>query len=127
MQTTNERITLRLERQNLERMDRFLRENVDLSNRSQLARVALQEFLDRMERETNTVTVRVPKQFLDYIDKKVEEGYYASREFAIQQCIEQYFSKERISEIEDLTEALLVGAGKKVRIFSKSIDEVIER
>ncbi len=97
----NERITLRLERENLELIDRFLSENPAYKNRSQLCRDAVQSFIESVTQGGNTVQLRVPRYYLELIDALVADGYFLSREHAIVRCIEEWFDKARVKEIQE--------------------------
>src|SRR2546428_2720627 len=57
----NERITLRLERDNLELIDRFLADNPGYKNPSQLCPDAGQSFIEAVTPGGNTVQFRVPR------------------------------------------------------------------
>ncbi len=96
----SDRITLRLERDNLERLDAFLRENREYGSRSQLCRIALQRFLEDDRCGTDEVKLRIPRVLMDYVDALVNEGYFMSREHAVLRGIEAYFSRDRMMEIE---------------------------
>lgn len=95
-----DRITLRLEKDNLELIDRFLEESREFSNRSQLCRVAVQAYIEQLSGGSNEVHVRIPRHYLDLIDYLVREGYFLNREHAIVRCVEEFFNRERVLEIE---------------------------
>jgi len=95
----NERITLRLERENLELIDQFLSTNPSYKNRSQLCRDAVQSFIESVTQGGNTVQIRVPRYYLELIDALVADGYFLSREHAIVRCVEEWFDKDRVKEI----------------------------
>ena len=97
----NERITLRLEKENLELIDGFLKENTSYANRSQLVREAVQAYIQTIREGGNTVTIRIPRYYLELVDRLVADGYFLSREHAIVRSIEEWFSRERVKEIQD--------------------------
>jgi Arc/MetJ-type ribon-helix-helix transcriptional regulator len=123
----NERITLRLERENLELIDSFLSENRSYGNRSQLVRDAVQQFIQAVREGGNTVTIRVPKYYLDLIDRLVADGYFLSREHAIVRSIEEWFTKERVKEIQDHRQEIDKTTGKVVSVSTGDKDGVIPR
>lgn len=123
----NERITLRLERENLELIDSFLSENRSYGNRSQLVRDAVQQFIQAVREGGNTVTIRVPKYYLDLIDRLVADGYFLSREHAIVRSIEEWFTKERVKEIQDHRQEIDKTTGKVVSVSTGEKDGVIPR
>ena len=57
----NERITLRLEKENLELIDGFLKENTSHGNRSQLVREAVQAYIQTIREGGDRVTIHVPR------------------------------------------------------------------
>ncbi|HLE54601.1 MAG TPA: ribbon-helix-helix domain-containing protein [Thermoplasmata archaeon] len=123
----NERITLRLEKENLELLDSFLSENRSYGNRSQLVRDAVQQFIQSVREGGNTVTLRIPKYYLDLIDRLVADGYFLSREHAIVRSIEEWFTKERVKEIQDHRQEIDKTTGKVVSVSTGEKDGVIPR
>lgn len=123
----NERITLRLEKENLELLDSFLNENKSYGNRSQLVRDAVQQFIQSVREGGNTVTIRIPKYYLDLIDRLVADGYFLSREHAIVRSIEEWFTKERVKEIQDHRQEIDKTTGKVVSVSTGEKDGVIPR
>lgn len=121
----NERITLRLEKENLELLDSFLNENKSYGNRSQLVRDAVQQFIQGVREGGNTVTIRVPKYYLDLIDRLVADGYFLSREHAIVRSIEAWFTRERVKEIKDHRQEIDKTTGKVVSVSTGERDGVI--
>src|SRR2546428_8165202 len=97
----NERITLRLEKENLELIDGFLKENTSHGNRSALVRDAVQAYIPTIREGGNTVTIRVPRYYLELVDRLVADRYFPSREHAIVRSIEEWFTRERVKEIQD--------------------------
>ncbi len=123
----NERITLRLEKDNLELIDSFLNENKSYTNRSQLVRDAVQSFIQTIREGGNTVTIRVPRYFLELIDHLVTSGYFLSREHAIVRAIEEWFSAERVKEIQGHRQEIDKTTGKAVTVSTGEKEGVIPR
>lgn len=121
----NERITLRLEKENLELIDAFLKENKSYDNRSQLVRDAVQSFVQTLRGEGNTVSIHVPKYYLDLIDRLVADGYFLSREHAIVRSIEEWFTRERVREIQDHRQEIDKTTGRVVSVSDGAKDGVI--
>jgi Arc/MetJ-type ribon-helix-helix transcriptional regulator len=121
----NERITLRLEKENLELIESFLEENKSFTNRSQLVREAVQSFIQSIREGGNTVTVRIPRYYLDLIDRLVADGYFLSREHAIVRSIEEWFTRERVKEIQDHKQEVDKMTGKVVSVSTGDKDGVI--
>ena len=121
----NERITLRLEKENLELLDGFLKENTSFGNRSQLVREAVQAYIQTIREGGNTITLRVPRYYLDLIDRLVADGYFLSREHAVVRSIEEWFSRERVKEIQDHKQEVDKAIGKVVSVSTGDKDGVI--
>ena len=121
----NERITLRLEKENLELIDSFLKENKSYDSRSQLVRDAVQSFIQSLRGEGNTVSLHVPKYYLELIDRLVADGYFLSREHAIVRSIEEWFTRERVKEIQDHRKEIDRTTGKVVSVSDGARDGVI--
>ncbi len=122
-----ERITLRLEAEHLAAIDAFLTGNPSYASRSALARDAIRAFIEQVTQGGNTVTIRVPKRYLDYIDFLVADGLFLNREHAILRCIEEWFGKDRVKEIEEHRKAIDKQTGKLVEVSTGEKDEVIPR
>ena len=121
----NERITLRLEKENLELIDGFLKENTSYGNRSQLVREAVQAYIQTIREGGNAVTIRIPRYYLELIDRLVADGYFLSREHAIVRSIEEGFTRERVKEIQDHKQEVDKVTGKGVSVSTGDKDGVI--
>lgn len=121
----NERITLRLEKENLELIDGFLKENTSYANRSQLVREAVQAYIQTIREGGNTVTIRIPRYYLELVDRLVADGYFLSREHAIVRSIEEWFSRERVKEIQDHKQEVDKALGKVVSVSTGDKNGVI--
>ena len=123
----NERITLRLEKENLELIDGFLKENTSHGNRSQLVREAVQAYIQTIREGGDRVTIHVPRYYLDLIDRLVADGYLLNREHAIVRSIEEWFTRERVKEIQDHKQEVDKATGKVVSVSTGEKDGVIPR
>ncbi|TLZ96416.1 MAG: hypothetical protein E6J92_06180 [Methanobacteriota archaeon] len=123
----NERITLRLEKENLELIDAFLKENTSHGNRSQLVREAVQAYIQAIREGGDRVTIHVPRYYLDLIDRLVADGYLLNREHAIVRSIEEWFTRERVKEIQDHKQEVDKATGKVVSVSTGEKDGVIPR
>ena len=112
----NERITLRLEKENLELIDGFLQQNTSYGNRSQLVREAVQAYIQTIREGGNTVTLRIPRYYLELIDRLVADGYLLNREHAIVRSIEEWFTRDRVKEIQDHKQEVDKVTGKVVSV-----------
>ena len=123
----NERITLRLEKENLELIDGFLKENTSHGNRSQLVREAVQAYIQAIREGGDRVTIHVPRYYLDLIDRLVADGYLLNREHAIVRSIEEWFTRERVKEIQDHKQEVDKATGRVVSVSTGDKDGVIPR
>lgn len=121
----NERITLRLEKENLELIDGFLKQNTSYGNRSQLVREAVQVYIQTIREGGDTVTIRIPRYYLELVDRLVSDGYFLSREHAIVRSIEEWFTRERVKEIQDHKQEVDKMTGKVVSVSTGDKDGVI--
>ncbi|MGI0149912.1 MAG: ribbon-helix-helix domain-containing protein [Thermoplasmata archaeon] len=121
----NERITLRLEKENLELIDGFLKENTSYANRSQLVREAVQAYIQTIRDGGNTVAIRIPRYYLDLVDRLVADGYFLSREHAIVRSIEEWFTRDRVKEIQDHKQEVDKALGRVVSVSTGDKDGVI--
>jgi Arc/MetJ-type ribon-helix-helix transcriptional regulator len=121
----NERITLRLEKENLELIDGFLKENTSHGNRSQLVREAVQSYIQTIREGGNTVSIRIPRYYLELVDRLVADGYFLSREHAIVRSIEEWFTRERVKEIQDHKQEVDKVTGKVVSVSTGDKEGVI--
>jgi len=102
-----ERITLRLELEDLELLDSFLEKRPEFASRSQLARMAIRAFIEGAqvssvsEERGNRVTVELPRAALFVVQAMVREGVYNSVGGAIEETVRKEFLKpEYIEEMK---------------------------
>ncbi|MFQ6127911.1 MAG: hypothetical protein ACE5QW_03305 [Thermoplasmata archaeon] len=127
MKEINERVTLRLEKDNLERMDSFLRKSKEFANRSQFLRVAVKTFIDCAEKAQEEVSVKIPARILEYIDAQVADGYFLSREQAVLECIEGFLTLEKVRQIEEKKKEMGIASGKIVSVDYGDGSKPLER
>lgn len=103
-----ERISLRLEGEDLELIDDFIEGHPEFSNRSQLARIALRAFIERdgmtqPERPgKGEMVIRVPPAVRSIMEGMVEEGYYNAVEDIVLECLRKEFvSRENLERVRD--------------------------
>ena len=123
----NGRITLRLEKENLQLIDAFLEQNPRFRNRSQLARDAVQTFIENVTQGGNTVALKVPAKVLEVIDHLVSEGYFNDRQDAVVQALREHFDAARIKEFEDHKTELQRAKGERVEVKMRGRDEVVSK
>lgn len=105
MRTTDgERITLRLEPEDLELLDSFLEKRPEFASRSQLARMAIRAFIEGAqvssvsEERGNRVTLELPRAALFVVQAMVREGVYNSVGGAIEETVRKEFLKPEYLE-----------------------------
>lgn len=103
-----ERITLRLEGEDLELIDDFIDGHPEISNRSQLARIALRAFIERdggarvNGSAKGEIVLRVPPVVGSIMEGMVEDGYYNSVEDIVVECLRKEFvSKDNLEKVKD--------------------------
>jgi Arc/MetJ-type ribon-helix-helix transcriptional regulator len=101
-----ERISLRLEEEDLELIDEFVEKRPEYSNRSHLARMAIRSFIERDggvsgQSSENRVSVRVPGAIHSMIEKLVEMGYYTSIEEVVEEVLrKEFLPKEKMEDVK---------------------------
>jgi metal-responsive CopG/Arc/MetJ family transcriptional regulator len=100
-----ERITLRLEPEDLELIDEFVKKRPEFTNRSQLARVAIRAFIEGAEGSLATddnkvrVSIAVPKAVLGAMNYLVKGGHYSSIGAMIEEAIrKEYVNRDSLEE-----------------------------
>ncbi len=98
-----ERISLRLEPEDLELLDAFISRHPEYSNRSNFARVAIRSFIGQFEgnkttettknKKGNVITIEVPRFAHETIMASVRAGIYNSPEDAVVACISDRYIK----------------------------------
>lgn len=97
-----ERISLRLEPEDLELLDAFISRHPEYSNRSNFARVAIRSFIEQFEGDRttgiaktnpkgNVITIEVPRFAHETIMTSVRAGIYNSPEDAVVACVRKAF------------------------------------
>lgn len=103
-----ERITLRLEGEDLELIDDFIEGHPEISNRSQLARIALRAFIERDGGARvdgsgrGEIVLRVPPAVRSIMEGMVEDGYYNSAEDIVVECLrKEFLSRDNLEKVKD--------------------------
>lgn len=102
-----ERISLRLEPEDLELIDDFVDQHPEFSNRSHLARMAIRAFIEKdgvaisKPSDNNRVTVTLSGRQKNVLEQLVTQGDVVSMEYAIQDAIQRIYMTKRMSEAID--------------------------
>jgi Arc/MetJ-type ribon-helix-helix transcriptional regulator len=106
-----ERISLRLEPEDLELLDDFIEKHPEYSNRSNFARVAIRSFIEQFDgdrtteitkssKKSNVITIEVPRFAHDVIMSSVRAGIFNSPEHAVMDCVsKRYINTEEAIEM----------------------------
>src|SRR2546427_4259164 len=121
----NERTTLRLEKETLELIDEFLKASTSHGSRSQRGRDAVQTYIQTIREGGDTVKIRIPRYYLELIDRLVADGYFLSREHAVVRSIEEWFTRDRVKEIQDHRKEVDKMTRKVVSVSTRDKDGVI--
>lgn len=130
MDSSNERITLRLQKENVDDIDSFLEDSEEFRSRSELCRTALDKYIrERREEEEpkgRPIRVRIPAKYYELMESLVDEGYQTSVESIINKLIIDHFSHARLKGLEELKTEMDKASGKPV-ISLGDRDELIPR
>jgi Arc/MetJ-type ribon-helix-helix transcriptional regulator len=101
-----ERISLRLEPEDLELIDEFVDQHPEFSNRSHLARMAIRAFIEKdgvavSKPSGNRVTVTLSGRQKEVLEQLVTQGDILSMEYAIQDAIQKIYMTKRMTEAID--------------------------
>ncbi len=108
-----ERITMRLESEDLELLDGFLEKHPEYSSRSHLARIAIREFIEGAqgpqvsEEKAAKMTIELPRAALFVIEAMVREGVFTSAGGAIEEAVRKEFLKPEY--LEEMKKKVLEG------------------
>ena len=101
-----ERISLRLEKEDLELIDEFIEMTPEVANRSHLARIAIRAYIEGANTRPvsgadNMITIEVPRAALRAIDVMVRDGIYKTMADAIEDCVrDSFITKEYAEEVK---------------------------
>jgi Arc/MetJ-type ribon-helix-helix transcriptional regulator len=101
-----ERISLRLEAEDLELIDDFVGKRPEFSNRSHLARMAIRSFIELdggapVRSSENRVSIKVPGAIHSMIERMVEMGYYTSFEAAVEEVLrKEFLPREKMEDVK---------------------------
>ncbi len=85
-----ERITLRMEQEDLFEMDVFLDENPEFANRSQLIRIALRNYMRRdAQEEARGLTIQLGDRYIRALAALKENGYADTEAGVVERIVER--------------------------------------
>jgi Arc/MetJ-type ribon-helix-helix transcriptional regulator len=107
--TDGERITLRLEQEDLALIDDYIEKHHEFSSRSHLARIAIRSMIIGTEGaeeavesslKKNTITVEIPQVVFDIMEENIKRGEYTSFQTVIEELVrERFLSRETSASI----------------------------
>ena len=102
--TDGERITLRLEQEDLVLIDEYIEDHPEFSSRSHLARIAIRSMIEgdagaeeavESSQKKNLITVEIPRAIFEIMEDTIERGEYTSFQTAIEELVrERFLSRE---------------------------------
>ncbi len=102
-----ERISLRLDAEDLNLIDDFIANSNEFSNRSQLARAAVRAYIEMREggsegaNKPNEIVVQLPPMVLETIKTLVAQGMYTSVSEAVADGVRHHFlHEEHVEEMK---------------------------
>ncbi len=102
-----ERISLRLDAEDLNLIDEFISKSNEFSNRSQLARAAVRAYIEMREggsegaNRPSEIVVQLPPMVLETIKTLVAQGMYTSVSEAVADGVRHYFlHEEQVEEMK---------------------------
>ena len=95
-----ERITLRMETEDVHYMDEYLQEHPEVSNRSQLIRIALRNYMERdaPAGQNDTLSIKVGDRFMKTLTKLCNGGFAETEEEVAMRIIERFLMPKEVFE-----------------------------
>ena len=104
--TDGERITLRLEQEDLVLIDEYIEKHPEFSSRSHLARIAIrskiegdagaEEAVESLQKR-NTITVEIPRAIFEVMEDSIRRGEYTSFQTVIEELVRGKFLSKELS------------------------------
>jgi Arc/MetJ-type ribon-helix-helix transcriptional regulator len=102
--TDGERITLRLEQEDLVLIDEYIEKHREFSSRSHLARIAIRSMIEdeagaeevvESSPKRNTITVEIPRVIFEVMEDSIRRGEYTSYQTVIEELVRgKFLSRE---------------------------------
>jgi Arc/MetJ-type ribon-helix-helix transcriptional regulator len=101
-----ERITLRLEQEDLMLIDGYIEKHREFSSRSHLARIAIRSMIEgdtgaeeSVESPTkrNTIMVEIPRAVFEIMEENINRGEYSSHQSIIEELVRAKFLSKDVS------------------------------
>ena len=114
MEQADERVSFRMGKDEMGDIESFIKTQ-EYTNKSEFFRCAARAQM-RTHHERNTVSVEVAPLLLEYIDKLVGRGFFLTKEDAIKEAINSYFTEERKNQCLREADGMEVAVGKKFKV-----------
>ena len=104
--TDGERITLRLEQEDLVLIDEYIEKHPEFSSRSHLARIAIRSKIEgdagaeeavESSLKRNTITVDIPRAIFEVMEDSIRRGEYTSFQTVIEELVRGKFLSKELS------------------------------
>jgi Arc/MetJ-type ribon-helix-helix transcriptional regulator len=101
-----ERITLRLEQDDLTLIDEYIEKHREYSSRSHLARIAIRAMIERdaeaeeavePSQKKTIIKVEIPRAVFDIMVDNIERGEYSSHQTIIEELVRERFLSREVS------------------------------
>ena len=108
--TDGERITLRLEQEDLVLIDEYIEKHPEYSSRSHLARIAIRSIIEgdaeadeavESSPKKNMITVEIPRAIFKIMEDNIMRGEYTSFQTAIEELVRERFLSRESSSARD--------------------------
>lgn len=109
MNSKEERISIRFGEREVLRMDEFVEEDPKLDNRSELIRIAVNEYMARnrtLRCAEDEVSILIKKDFAETLDNLVEKKQYHSLEAAIFEIIRNHINEIDWNSVDSVQERM---------------------
>ena len=96
----SERVTLRMEAEDVQYMDAYLQFHPELSNRSQLIRIALRNYMERdaPAEQSGTLSIRMGERFMKTLTNLCNSGLAENEEELARRIIERFLMPKEAFE-----------------------------
>jgi Arc/MetJ-type ribon-helix-helix transcriptional regulator len=101
-----ERITLRLEQEDLTLIDEYIEKHREYSSRSHLARIAIRSMIEgdtgaeeaaEPSLKRNTIIVEIPRAIFEIMEDNIERGEYTNHQAIIEAAVRERFLSKEVS------------------------------
>lgn len=101
-----DRITLRLEQEDLTLIDEYIEKHREFSSRSHLARIAIRSMIEgdagaeevvESSPKKNTIIVEIPRAVFEIMEENINRGEYSSHQSIVEELVRAKFLSREVS------------------------------